>query len=276
MLGKDGSTSEADGDYGSKDEIPKDGPVKKKFKETFGTNPKDPWSAKAEIAEDDEKSLVARFLKSKGIDPRYINHEKRAAHGRSGEFQAWKARMKNLPVPQNENTMTPDQLAAHHGVSVDKIRQQLNIGQKIEHEHTSVDSKALKIAKDHVKEFPDYYTRLNKLEKGANAALPPNDPEKKVSESTLSRVKKYLKKIDEELYDHEKDDKTSDVKGTAPKLEKAEDQSRRGEAPTAKAVLSGGKTETGKPRDTIEIDPALRNRPMPGQADLTKANDVKK
>ena len=43
--------------------------------------------------------------------------------------------------------------------------------------------------------------------------------------------------------------------------------------PQAAAVLSGGTTLTGEPRDTIEIDPAMRNRP--GQPDVTKKDDKK-
>ena len=47
------------------------------------------------------------------------------------------------------------------------IPTQLKIGQKIEHEHTDDNRKALNIAKDHLAEIPDYYTRLTKMEKDA-------------------------------------------------------------------------------------------------------------
>lgn len=52
----------------------------------------------------------------------------------------------------------------------------------------------------------------------------------------------YKKKLKETMYDWEKDDKG-------------------GKAPTAKVVLKGGKTLTGKDRDTIEIEPILVTRP---------------
>jgi hypothetical protein len=55
---------------------------------------------------------------------------------------------------------------------------QLKMGMRIETEHTSDLDEAKSIAKDHLMEIPDYYTRLSKMEKEA--------PE--------SSLKKYLKK----------------------------------------------------------------------------------
>ena len=53
----------------------------------------------------------------------------------------------------------------------------------------------------------------------------------------------YKNKVKKEsLYDWEKDDKG-------------------GKEPNAKMVLKGGKTMTGKDRDTVEIEPVLRTRP---------------
>jgi len=42
---------------------------------------------------------------------------------------------------------------------------QLEIGTKMEMEHTSSKKKAEKIAIDHLCQFPNYYTELKKLEK---------------------------------------------------------------------------------------------------------------
>lgn len=42
---------------------------------------------------------------------------------------------------------------------------QLKIGTKIEMEHTSSKKKAEQIAKDHLKEYPNYYTKFIKWEK---------------------------------------------------------------------------------------------------------------
>ena len=51
------------------------------------------------------------------------------------------------------------------------------------------------------------------------------------------------KKIRESMYDWEKDDKGNNKK------------------PNAKVVMKGGTTLTGKPRDTVEIEPVLKTRP---------------
>lgn len=58
-------------------------------------------------------------------------------------------------------------IAKKHGVSVDVIKAQVRMGIKVEHEHTTDDKQAEKIALDHLDEMPDYYTKLNKMEKGA-------------------------------------------------------------------------------------------------------------
>jgi len=44
---------------------------------------------------------------------------------------------------------------------------QLEMGVKVEMEHTKNKEVALCIALDHIIEFPDYYTRLHKMEKEA-------------------------------------------------------------------------------------------------------------
>ena len=81
---------------------------------------------------------------------------------------------------------------------------------------------------------------------------------------TFNRVKRAMKKkhVKEDTYDWEKADKSVASPGKKPKMDKSNEKT--GEAttkPKAAAVLSGGTTMTGAPRDTIEIDPSMRNRP---------------
>lgn len=61
---------------------------------TFGTNPSDPWSTKAGLAEasdgQTEGGLLKRYLMSRGIDPRYVSKDTRISHSKSGEFMKWK------------------------------------------------------------------------------------------------------------------------------------------------------------------------------------------
>jgi hypothetical protein len=73
MLGKAGMTSE---------KLLK---AARKVKETFGTDPKDPWSAKAGIQE----SSIDNYLLAKGQNPKYVDQQKKAALARSHEYQNW-------------------------------------------------------------------------------------------------------------------------------------------------------------------------------------------
>jgi len=56
-------------------------------KPTFGTDPRDPWSTKANITED---AVLNKFLKSRGINPLYVSKDQKVAHSKMGEFKKWK------------------------------------------------------------------------------------------------------------------------------------------------------------------------------------------
>lgn len=62
-------------------------------------------------------------------------------------------------------TPTPKQVARKHNVSLKLILQQLRKGIKVEKEHTPDEHLSREIALDHLSEFPDYYDRLEKMEK---------------------------------------------------------------------------------------------------------------
>ena len=89
----------------------------------------------------------------------------------------------------------------------------------------------------------------------------------KSSMSKSARMIKSLYKhhgIKEELYDHEKEDKSVASYGKKPKMQKVDQEQNYGDnSPKAAAVLSGGKTLTGKTRDTLEIDPEMRKPTRP-------------
>ena len=62
-----------------------------------------------------------------------------------------------------------EDLATKHGVSLEDITNQLEMGLKVEMEHTEDMDVAKKIALDHLAEDPHYYTKLAKMEgKGEN------------------------------------------------------------------------------------------------------------
>lgn len=65
----------------------------------------------------------------------------------------------------NAKTLSVAQIAKKHKVSVDAIKRQLMKGAKVESEHTKDSKMAKEIARDHLGERPDYYEKLDKMEK---------------------------------------------------------------------------------------------------------------
>lgn len=70
----------------------------------------------------------------------------------------------NQIVGGKADNKTVEDIARRHGVSVEEINKQLEIGIKVELEHTNDKKLAREIALDHLWEFPNYYTELQKFE----------------------------------------------------------------------------------------------------------------
>ena len=87
-------------------------------------------------------------------------------------------------------------------------------------------------------------------------------PEKRKQPSGTAKVIKSIVKkgIKEDMYDHEKEDKPVASPGKKTKLQKLGIDVTTKQSPPAAAVLQGGTTLTGEPRDTIEIDPMMKMR----------------
>lgn len=62
----------------------------------------------------------------------------------------------------NVKTLSVEELAKHHGVSVKVIEDELKRGIEVEKEHTTSEEMAREIALDHLKERCDYYRVLKK------------------------------------------------------------------------------------------------------------------
>jgi hypothetical protein len=60
---------------------------------------------------------------------------------------------------------TEKEIAKKHGVSVETIIKQAEVGSTVEREHVTTHDEAYGIALQHLDEFPDYYTHLLKMEK---------------------------------------------------------------------------------------------------------------
>ena len=92
--------------------------------------------------------------------------------------------------------------------------------------------------------------------------------------SKSARIIKSLYKYNnmkEEIYDHEKEDKSVATYGKKPKVEKVGIDGD--EDNQAAMVLKGGKTLTGQERDTLEIDPIMRKPTSPEIKNSNKKTD---
>ena len=88
-----------------------------------------------------------------------------------------------------------------------------------------------------------------------------DDTEKKEPSKRAKLIKSIYKEnrvFKEDLYDHEKDDKSVATYGKKPKMQELDDKRTNENRPQAAAVMSGGTTLTGQTRDTLEIDPEMK------------------
>jgi hypothetical protein len=104
-----------------------------------------------------------------------------------------------------------------------------------------------------------------------------NDSTMKREMSKSARMIKSLyksKNMKEDMYDWEKDDKSTKGYGKKPKMTLTDKKDSMGEnKPEAVAIMTGGKTLTGQNRDTVEIDPSMKkrtNQPDAGPQDGSK------
>ena len=80
--------------------------------------------------------------------------------------------LRKKPIPKGiSQEKSPIDIAQHHRVSLDQIIEQLKMGVEVEYEHTDDTLESRRIALDHLMEFPDYYTRLAKMEAEAEKDL---------------------------------------------------------------------------------------------------------
>jgi hypothetical protein len=95
-----------------------------------------------------------------------------------------KRSIKESQIIEEQSETMIDQLAKKHGVSHKSIMAQLEMGIEVEMEHTKDQDIALKIALDHLKERPDYYTKLKTLEQSPKQKLSFAQVKKKMQETT--------------------------------------------------------------------------------------------
>jgi len=310
-------------------------------KSTYATDPNDPWSAKAGIAENvtsRRADLLKKFYKARGYNIDYVSKNQRVGQSKTDEFEKWKRdhgiyedeQIEESDRPQisvggirkRENDegygrTTTKEIVQHHvhinGVpwksfttkdEADRVAN--SVRNKHPQKHVSVSPKTyyhkvteetapidVKQIRSTTADSPTH-KRMHQLNKAANIGTlstvhPPvgsglkedniNDPQSACQSPfdganttddvapKKSKVGKMVKEIyakrrlKEDLYDHEKDDKGPGTFGKAPKVSKKIEVNDDNEKGTnARMVLKGGTTLTGEKRDTIEIDPMLKNR----------------
>lgn len=182
------------------------------------------------------KEVVDRYLRSKGWDPKHIDRNRRMAFTKTKEFQMYAQRMQTEDVSEQLSTSPTMNNRPY--------------------------TKGLAQSRAHTKDMA--------LKRSVHV----NKPQKAVKTEEMSPaaklVKSIYKTVKEDLYDHEKDNKSEAGYGKKPnyKQSKTESGDKKSEAA---AVLKGGTTLTGQSRDTVEIDPVLaKSKPGSQNSDNNK------
>ena len=235
----------------------------KKFKESFGTNPWDPWSAKANLDETSEAQL-AKYLLSRGINPQYVAKDTKIAHSKSNQFKQWAQYHREEKVVDEAFKMPPETAAEKMQRLHQKIRKEKGLPDPDHY---------LKLAKQKQKEIDDMKNEeVEELDdpKGTMTRVAEKTPSKKLN--LIKTIYRESRGIKEDTYDHEKDDKDpARVYGKAPKLDKETEKNKKTkESEQAAATLSGGTTLTKQDRDDIELDPTMKVRSDPSDKDDKK------
>jgi hypothetical protein len=108
--------------------------VKGEPKPTFGTDPNDPWSARAGITES-EAGFLSSYLKSRGINPEFVSRDTKISHAKSAEFSKWKRDHRFDDPADTVSSVTRDKMKSQReevqfdeaktiqGTALDKFRQ---------------------------------------------------------------------------------------------------------------------------------------------------------
>jgi len=272
--------------------------MKKKFKDLIKKNPEPAGGTNVNPGQLGQYSAVNQvsegsldqYLSSKGIDVNSLSRETKIGHAKSNEYLKWKKdhqfeslMLHKSPVQKKlgnlEKSKQAHKIVHTEGEMTEKCwpgykpvpgKKQYSKGSCAKEGNQMSQLTPEEVVKEDI--FAD-----NKA--ATQTVMAPGEvSERKRQMSKSARMVKALYKkhnMKEDMTDWEKEDKSVKTYGKKPKFDKADKEESQGEKkPQSAAVLSGGKTLTGTPRDTVEIDPMMRNRP--GQPDITKKDDKKK
>lgn len=92
-----------------------------------------------------------------------------------------------------------EEIAKKHNCSVEEVKKNIEIGSKVEHEHTGNDAAAKKIATDHIFEDLKYYEKLKKIETKSEDAESYGMPSNEFKNLKLKKSELQIKKPSKEL-----------------------------------------------------------------------------
>lgn len=258
--------------------------TKKAEPSTFGTNPRDPWSTRANISEGRGGWLI-RYLRSKGLDPRFVTPNQKVSYAKSGDFLKWK----NDHVLRGESfevcpSCNEDPCACDDSFGFVTETKRMSAAVKLQRAFQREKEKrerAERLGKELMQQPPKKEVKEDTFsDTYAATQTTPNVQDEPAAErkrqlSKSARIIKsiYKKKgIKEDMYDWEKEDKSVKTYGKKPKVQQVDKPI--GVKPEAAAVVTGGKTLTGAERDDIQIDPMMKQRP--GKVDFDSQTAKKK
>lgn len=253
---------------------------------SFGKDPNEPWSTKANIAENitsQRAGTLAQFLKAKGYNPRFITKDKKDSFAKTGEFLKWKRDhgiYEDSELDEEEKFTMNVAPEAVRSLTHDSPTQKRE--RQIHHAELAGRVKTKKPTSTQPAGTPMTGTPMNASQSFSridmtedNFADPkaatqapfdmascPNDvaPESKKKSRASSIVKEVHRKLKEDLYDSEKDQKDR-PEGKKPNKMRADGVNDIGDdKPNARYILKGGTTMTGENRNEIEIDPMMNKR----------------
>ena len=253
-------------------------------------DPSDPWSATGsgggipipENVTSRRADLLSKFYKSKGYNINYVNKNQRVSQSKTGEFEKWKRDHGIYEEDDVNEDLTTKYNGKHTGAP--DIRSEISKSPTLKRKRqldAAASYYAVPAPAGSMKKLrPQTEDNINDPQSatqspfdGANTT---DDVAPKKSKAAKMVKEIYAKhRLKEDLYDHEKDDKGPGTNVKPPKVVKNSEVNDDDEKGTnARMILKGGTTMTGEKRDTIEIDPMMKNRGK--QPDYISTNTGKK
>lgn len=250
------------------------------------TDPSDPWSATGaggglqipENVTSRRADLLSKFYKAKGYNVNYIPKNKKVGQAKTGEFEKWKRDHgiyeEDDAINEISDTTAKSYMSgALHDTITGKKDRNKGIA-RVMSKLAGNDKPLIQPPKTKTEDVGDSLAATQSPADGANGG---NEYAPAKNKKAANMVKEIYAKhrLKEDMYDHEKDDKGPGTNVKPPKVVKnieVNDDNEKGT--NARMVLKGGTTMTGEKRDTIEIDPMMKNRGK--QPDYIATNTGKK